>query len=84
MPGALVNGVGDFYNHYFHLFCQNLVEKYCYEFREEEEWSADWIHDWLYDEYCIDCCEADSCEQNVFRCDKVLDQIFKRGDKHDT
>lgn len=68
--------VWDFYNHYFHLFCQNLVEKYRYEFREEE-WSVDWIHDWLYDECCSSCPKED-CELNVFRCDKVLNQIFKK------
>ena len=50
----------------------------------EEEWSSDWIYDWLYDECCRSCSKADNCEQNVFRCGKVLDQIFKRGDKHDT
>lgn len=74
---------GNFYNYYFHLSCQDLVEKYCYESREEE-WSSDWIYDWLYDECCISCSSKEDCELNVFRCDKVLNQIFKRGDKHDS
>lgn len=74
---------GDFYNHYFHSTCYDLVQEYIGTFGEEE-WSSDWIYDWLYDECCRSCSKADNCEQNVFRCDKVLDQIFKRGDKHDT
>lgn len=52
--------------------------------RSTGKWSSDWIYDWLYDECCRSCSKADNCEQNVFRCGKVLDQIFKRGDKHDT
>lgn len=73
---------GDFYNQYFHLSCCDLVQEYAISFGEEE-WSADWIHDWLYDECCRSCSSKEDCELNVFRCDKVLNQIFKRGDKHD-
>lgn len=69
---------GDFYSNYFHLSCQDLVEKYCYESREEE-WYDYWIYDWLYEECCMNCSKKDECESNVFRCDKVLNQIFKRG-----
>lgn len=69
---------GDFYSNYFHLSCQDLVEKYCYESREEE-WYDYCIYDWLYEECCMNCSKKDECESNVFRCDKVLNQIFKRG-----
>lgn len=75
---------GDFYNNYFHLSCQDLVQEYIGLTFGEEEWSSDWIHDWLYDECCISCSKVDDCEQNVFRCDKVLNQICRRGNKHDS
>ena len=68
---------GDFYNQYFHLFCANLVEEYTISFGEE--WSFDWIHNWLYDECCRNCSRKEDCELNVFRCDKVLNQICKKG-----
>lgn len=74
---------GDFYNQYFHLFCQDLVEKYCYESREEG-WYDYWIHDWLYDKYCRNCSKKDECASNVFRCDLALNQEFQGGDKHDS
>lgn len=75
---------GDFYNHYFHSTCFGLVHEYTGLTSGEEEWSSDWIHDWLYDECCRSCPKEEDCELNVFRCDKVLNQIFKRGDKHDS
>ena len=74
---------GNFYNQYFHLFCQDLVEEYATSFGENE-WSVDCMHDWLCDECCRSCPKEEGCELNVFRCDKVLNQIFKRGDKHDS
>lgn len=75
---------GDFYNNYFHLSCQDLVQEYIGLTFGEEEWSSDWIHDWLYDECCRSCPNKEDCKLNIFRCDRVLDQIFKRGDKHDS
>lgn len=74
---------GDFYNQHFHLSCCDLVKKYGISFGEEE-WSADWIHDWLYDECCRECPKVDGCNQNVFWCEKALNQIFKRGGNHDS
>ena len=74
---------GDLYNQYFHLSCCDLVQEYATSFGEEE-WSADWIHDWLYDECCRSCSSKEDCELDVFRCDKVLNQICRRGNKHDS
>ena len=75
---------GDFYRQYFHLTCCDLIQEYVGLTFGEEEWSSDCIHDWLYDECCRSCSKADDCEQNVFRCDKVLNQIFKGGNKCDS
>ena len=70
---------GDFYSQYFHSTCCDLVQEYGLT-SGEDEWYGYWIHDWLHDECCTGCSSKEDCELNVFRCDKVLNQIFKRGD----
>ena len=67
---------GDFYNQHFHLSYCDILQEYAIS-SGEEEWSADCMHDWLYDECCRSCRKED-CQLNVFRCGKVLNQMFKK------
>jgi len=71
---------GDFFDQCFHTDCIYLLDKFCRE-QQDEEYSPDWVADWISDRVCYSCGEKEDCEENCFRCEKVLEQIA--GPKED-
>lgn len=64
---------GDFFDQCFHTDCVYLLDKFCREQRDEE-YSPDWVTDWISDRVCYSCEKKEDCEENCFRCKKVLEQ----------
>ena len=68
---------GDFFDQCFHRSCAALIDEFARD-QQEEEYDVDWVSDWLYGRVCDDCTGKDDCNENVFRCNKVLSVMLRR------
>lgn len=66
---------GDFFDCCYHDSCYHLLGEFC-RITGENEYSEDWVADWLSERVCCNCPKCDECEENVFRCVKVIECIL--------
>lgn len=67
---------GSFFDCCYHESCFDIIGKYC-RIEGEEEYSEDWLQEWIYDKVCRDCPNEEECQENTFRCKKVIEIILE-------
>lgn len=67
---------GEFFDEKYHIGCYNLIGEYCQHTggNEYDDWC---VSDWIAENVCADCPKHhdDTCTENSFRCQKVLNTL---------